>query len=47
MIRKRDKILKAIIAIRQWLSKLFTSVADALVDDFGINPPLEIGPQSY
>tara|TARA_B100001250_G_scaffold11826_1_gene10311 strand:- start:196 stop:483 length:288 start_codon:yes stop_codon:yes gene_type:complete len=47
MTRKRDKIWTAIIATRQWFTKLFTSEADALVDDFGNNPPLEIGPQSY
>ena len=47
MIRKRDKVWTAIIATRQWFSKLFTSEADALVDDFGNNPPPEIGTQSY
>ena len=47
MTRKRDKIWTAIIAIRQWFTKLFTSEADALVDDFGNNPPPEIGTQSY
>ncbi len=47
MIRKRDKIWTSIIAIRQWFTKLFTSKADALIDDFGKNPPPEIGPQSY
>ena len=44
MTRKRDKIWTAIIATRQWFTKLFTSEADALVDDFGNNPPPEIGP---
>ena len=38
---------KAIIATRQWITKLFTSEADALVDDFGNNLPPEIGTQSY
>ena len=47
MTRKRDKIWTAIIATRQWFSKLFTSEADAFVDDFGNNPPPEIGTQSY
>ena len=47
MTRKRDKVWTAIIATRQWCSKLFTSEADALVDDFGNNPPPEIGTQSY
>ena len=47
MTRKRDKIWTAIIATRQWFTKLFTSEADALVDDFGNNPPPEIGTQSY
>ena len=47
MTRKRDKIWTAIIATRQWFTKLFTSEADALVDGFGNNPPPEIGPQSY
>ena len=47
MTRKREKIWTAIIATRQWFTKLFTSEADALVDDFGNNPPPEIGPQSY
>ncbi len=47
MTRKRDKVWNAIIATRQWFSKLFTSEADALVDNFGNNPPPEIGTQSY
>ena len=47
MTRKRDKVWTAIIATKQWFSKLFTSEADALVDDFGNNPPPEIGTQSY
>ena len=47
MTKKRDKIWIAIIAIRQWFTKLLTSESDALVDDFGNNPPPEIGPQSY
>ncbi len=47
MTRKRDKIWTAIIATRQWFTKLFISEADALVDDFGNNPPPEIGTQSY
>ena len=47
MTRKRDKIWTTIIATRQWFTKLFTSEADALVDDFGNNPPPEIGTQSY
>ena len=47
MSRKRDKAWTAIIATRQWFSKLFTSEADAFVDDFDNNPPPEIGTQSY
>ncbi len=47
MTRKRDKIWITIIATRQWFTKLFTSEADALVDDFANNPPPEIGTQSY
>ena len=47
MTSKRDKIWTTIIATRQWFTKLFTSEADALVDDFGNNPPPEIGTQSY
>ena len=47
MTRKRDKIWIGIIAIKKWFSKLFTSEADALVDDFKNNPPPEIGTQSY
>jgi len=47
MTRKRDKIWTAIIATRQWFNKLFTSEADALVDDFSNNPPPKIGTQSY
>ena len=47
MSRKRDKILTAIIATKQWFGKLFTSEADALVDDFGNNPPPDIGTQPY
>ena len=45
MTRKRDKIWTAIIATKQWFTKLFTSEADALVDDFGNNPPPEIETQ--
>ena len=47
MTRKRDKIWTAIIATRLWFAKLFTSQADALVDDFGNKPPPEIGTQSF
>ena len=47
MTRKRDKVQTAIIATRQWFPKLFTTEADDLVDDFGNNPPPEIGTQSY
>ena len=47
MTSKRDKILTTIIATRQWFTKIFTSEADALVDDFENNPPPEIGTQSY
>ena len=36
--QKRDKIWTNIIAIKQWLSKLFSSETDALVDDFDNNP---------
>ena len=45
MIRKRDKIWTEIIATKQWFTKLFTSEAGALVDDFGNNPPPKIGTQ--
>ena len=47
MTRKRDKIWTAIIATKQWFSKLFSSEADALVDDFKNNLPPEIGTQAY
>ena len=47
MTRKRDKIWTAIISTKQWFTKLFTSEADALVDDFDNNPPPEIGTQPY
>ena len=47
MTRKRDKIWTAIIATKQWFTKLFTSEADALVDNFGNNPPPKIGTQPY
>ena len=47
MTSKRDKIWTAIIATRQWFPKLFTSEANALVDDFGNKPPPEIGSQPY
>ena len=47
MTRKRDMIWTALIATRQWFTKLFTSEADALVDDCENNPLQEIGPQSY
>ena len=46
-MRKRDRIWTAIIATKQWFTKLFTSEADALVDDFDNNPPPNIGPQPY
>ena len=47
MTRKRDKIWTAIIATKQWFTKLFISEADALVDNFENNPPPEIGTQPY
>tara|TARA_Y100001968_G_C18866310_1_gene485033 strand:- start:280 stop:450 length:171 start_codon:yes stop_codon:yes gene_type:complete len=47
MIRKRDKIWTAIIAIKQWFSKLFTSEGNAFFDDFKNNLPPEIGTQTY
>ena len=47
MTRKREKIWTAIIATKQWFTKLFTSEADALVDALGHNPQPERGPQSY
>ncbi len=47
MTIKREKIWTEIIATRQWFTNLFTSEADSLVDDFGKNPPPEIGIQSY
>ena len=47
MTRKRDKIWTAIIATKQWFSSLFSSEADALVDDFKNNLPPEIGTQAY
>ena len=46
-MRKRDRIWTAIIATKQWFTKLFTSEADALVDDFDNNPPPNIGTQPY
>ena len=45
--QKKRQIWTAIIATKQWFTKLFTSEADALVDDFGNNPPPKIGTQSY
>ena len=47
MTRKRDKIWTAIISTKQWFTKLFTSEADALIDNFENNPPPEIGTQPY
>ena len=47
MTRKRDKIWTAIIATKQWFTKLFTSEAEALVDDVGNNLLPEIGTQPY
>ena len=47
MTRKREKIWTAIIATKQWFTKLFTSEGDALVDNFSNNPPPEIGTQPY
>ena len=44
---KRDKILTAINETKAWFIKLFTSEADALVDDFKNNLPPEIGTQAY
>lgn len=35
------------IASRQWFSKLLTIEEDALVDNFGNNPPPKIGTLSY
>ena len=45
--KKKRQNLDCNIATRQWFYKLFTSEADAFVDDFGNNPPPEIGTQSY
>ncbi|WP_269604558.1 hypothetical protein [Prochlorococcus marinus] len=42
MIKKRAKIWTTIIANSQWFSKLFTSMADALVDDFTNNQPIRV-----
>ena len=47
MARKRDKIWTTIISVKQWFNKLFSSEADALVDDFDNNPPPDIGTQPY
>ena len=47
MTRKRYKIQTAIIAMKQWFYKLFTSEEYALVYDFVNNPPPRIGTQSY
>ena len=47
MTKKRERIWTAIIATKQWFTKLFTSEADALVDNFSNNPPPEIGTQPY
>jgi len=41
------KLWEVWFATRQWFSKLFTSEADALLDDFENNPPPKIGPQPY
>ena len=46
MTKKREKVWTA-IATRQCFPKLFTSEADALVDDFGNSQPQDIGAQSY
>ena len=45
--RKRDKIWIEIISTKQWISKLFTSEAYALIHKFVNNPPPEIETQSY
>ena len=47
MTRKTEKIWIPIIATKQWFDQLLTSEANALVDDFGNNPPPEIRTQSY
>tara|TARA_B100001250_G_scaffold369543_1_gene353088 strand:- start:190 stop:393 length:204 start_codon:yes stop_codon:yes gene_type:complete len=47
MTGKREKIWTAIVSVQQWFTKLFTSEADALVDDFENNSPPEIGTQPY
>ena len=41
------KLWVAWISIKDWFRKLFTSEADALLDDFENNPPPEIGAQPY
>ena len=46
-MRKRDRMWTAIIATKQWFTKLFTSEAYAIVDNFDNNPPPEIGTQPY
>tara|TARA_B100000700_G_scaffold187711_1_gene206822 strand:+ start:856 stop:1017 length:162 start_codon:yes stop_codon:yes gene_type:complete len=35
------------IATKQWFTKLFTSEADAVLDDFDNNPPPKIGTTPY
>ena len=47
MTTKKDKIWTSIISVKQWFNKLFTSEADALVDNFENNPPPNIGTQPY
>ncbi len=42
-----QKLWQAWIATKQWFTKLFTSEADALLDDFENNPPPKIGTQPY
>tara|TARA_R100000152_G_C6536773_1_gene16449 strand:- start:34 stop:198 length:165 start_codon:yes stop_codon:yes gene_type:complete len=42
-----QKIWQYWIATKQWFTKLFTSEADALLDDFENNPPPNIGAQPF
>jgi len=42
-----QKLWQAWIATKQWFTKLFTSEADALLDDFENKEPPKIGPQPY
>ena len=45
--QKETRSRQQLLQLSQWLTKLFTSEADDLVDDFGNNLLPDVGTQSY